>query len=171
MGYSMMNGDPNPLTPQQTLLKNQCPDDIFQRLFKSPSIDYAKYQISSHTVYTKDGYKLKVFRVRLTDDELSFLPEKSQKNSDRPVLLAHGLSNSSDGWFYAGNSIGFRLVSLGFDVWITNSRGNKYSHSHTDPEITHKKFYDYSFQEMAEWDIPAVFFVCFNQCGRSTAIF
>jgi hypothetical protein len=109
--YSLINQDPNPPTPQQTLLKNQCPDDVFKRLFKFNEIDYAKYQISSHTVYTKDGYKLKVFRVRLTADELSLLPEKNQKNSDRPVLLAHGLSNSSDGWFYAGNSIGFRLVS------------------------------------------------------------
>jgi len=40
-------------------------------------------------------------------------------------------------------------------VWLGNSRGNKYSHSHTNPSISNKDFFSFSFADMGRGDLPA----------------
>lgn len=53
------------------------------------------------------------------------------------------------------------LANSGFDVWIGNFRGNKYSRKHVtfDPDSVHssRNFWDFTFHEMGLQDIPAVF--------------
>lgn len=46
------------------------------------------------------------------------------------------------------------LANEGYDVWLGNSRGNKYSQKTTKP-MKDKEFYDFSFQQMALYDVPA----------------
>jgi predicted alpha/beta hydrolase len=56
-------------------------------------------------------------------------------------------------------SLAFRLIDKGFDVWINNSRGTTYSKEHQflDPVKQEKEYYDFSFHEIGIYDIPAVF--------------
>ena len=51
----------------------------------------------------------------------------------------------------------FFFADQGFDVWLNNNRGNRFSRQHVslDPSV-HDKFWDYSFQQMAEYDQPAL---------------
>lgn len=51
----------------------------------------------------------------------------------------------------------FFLADAGFDVWMNNSRGNRFSrqHRYLDPDL-HEEYWDYSFQEMAQYDQPAL---------------
>lgn len=51
----------------------------------------------------------------------------------------------------------FVLARAGYDVWLGNSRGSKYSRNHAslDPDAD-KEFWQYSWQEMAEHDLPAM---------------
>jgi lysosomal acid lipase/cholesteryl ester hydrolase len=51
----------------------------------------------------------------------------------------------------------FKLSADGFDVWLANSRGNKYSrdHTHYNPD-TDAEFWNFSFIEMAMFDLPAM---------------
>lgn len=49
------------------------------------------------------------------------------------------------------------MVEEGFDVWLINCRGNKYSRKHTslDPNFD-SEFWRFSFHEIGVYDIPAV---------------
>ncbi len=50
----------------------------------------------------------------------------------------------------------FILANLGYDVWLGNNRGNKYSKNHKNISIKEKKFWDFSFHEMGLYDLPAI---------------
>ena len=49
----------------------------------------------------------------------------------------------------------FQLVKNGSDVWLGNSRGNPYGLSHNTLKISDKEFWNFSFQEIGEYDIAA----------------
>ena len=44
----------------------------------------------------------------------------------------------------------------GYDVWLGNVRGNIYCLNHTTLTPKDRKFWDFSFQEMGEIDLPAM---------------
>jgi len=54
-------------------------------------------------------------------------------------------------------SVGFYVLDRGYDVWVGNNRGNKYCRSHTDSSISDKDFFDFSFDEMGLYDLPAFY--------------
>lgn len=51
----------------------------------------------------------------------------------------------------------FALAREGYDVWLGNSRGNKYSEKHLNPNISREKYWDFTFEEMGIYDLPASF--------------
>jgi len=72
------------------------------------------------------------------------------------VFLQHGLFSSSECWIVNGkDSVGFRLAQEGYDVWLGNNRGTKFSRKHKsiDPNVS-GKFFDYSFYELGQYDAP-----------------
>ena len=150
-----------PLQYKQKLLTadSGCKIDLFKKLFQNSYTPADKYQVTDFCVTTKDGYILRLFRVNLSDKYKQKLPESNKKNLNRIVQLQHGVADSSDGWFFnkEDHSTGFYLVQRGFDVWVGNNRGNKYSHKHTNKKISNKDFYDYTFVEMGKFDMPAMY--------------
>lgn len=132
-----------------------CLPSEFESLFEPYGPTYV---IEKHYINADDGYGLLLFRVQLNATMLAALPKDQQSNILQPVMLQHGLTDSSDGWFVNGKgSIGFHMVDQGYDVWVGNNRGNKYSKTIKNPEITAKEFYDYSFTELGTMDQPAFF--------------
>jgi hypothetical protein len=90
--------------------------------------------------------------------------------------MQHGLFDSCACWVLNGEkSIAFLLADLGYDCWMNNSRGNRYSRQHVfldpDNEDDKERFWDYSFEEMAKYDQPALFNYVLGKSGAKTATY
>lgn len=73
------------------------------------------------------------------------------------VFLQHGITDSADCWImhYPDVAPAFRLVDEGFDVWLGNQRGTKYSLDHTHLDNKGRQYWEFSYTEMGEYDAPA----------------
>ena len=56
------------------------------------------------------------------------------------------------------NSVPFAMAEAGYDVWLGNNRGNKYSRKHISvhPDDHHEAFFDFSFETLGMFDVPAM---------------
>lgn len=113
------------------------------------------YPMETHYVETKDGYVLGVFRIPGPHRDK---PERNSIECRRPLILQHGLLDSSATWVVnsRSKSLGFILADHGYDVWMSNSRGNAFSRNHTGFSPDSKIFWDFTFDDMATFDVPAV---------------
>ena len=65
-----------------------------------------------------------------------------------------------------------QAAEAGLDVWLANSRGNMYSHSHKEyfdkeNNSEHSKAYwDFSWAEIGRHDMPAVIHKVLNETGQ-----
>ena len=121
-------------------------------------INKAGYHFEEHKILTEDGYILTAWRIPCLINESNLDLYKTRP----PVILQHGLIDSSYTWLLLDKnfSLPFLLVNNGFDVWLTNTRGNAVSFEHINPkeyssEKLDSKYWNFSFHEMAIYDLPA----------------
>lgn len=99
----------------------------------------------------QDGYILTIFRIPPAKRAAAFPPA---------VILQHGLLDSSFTWVSNSprQSLGYLLADSGFDVWFGNNRGNKFGRSHRslNPDEARGGFWEFSWDEMALLDLPAI---------------
>jgi len=84
------------------------------------------------------------------------------------VFLQHGLEDIGATWFLnlANQSLGFLLADAGYDVYAGNSRGTDWT-SHQTLSTSSREFWDFSYDEMAEFDLPAQVELALNLSGES----
>lgn len=51
--------------------------------------------------------------------------------------------------------VAYLLYDQGYDVWMGNARGNTYSRNHVKYNENQQQFWDFSFHELAVFDLPA----------------
>lgn len=103
------------------------------------------FEVEDHIVQTKDNYLLTIHRI----------PPK--KKGSPVIYLHHGLLMCSDIWFlmnHRSQNLPFVLHDLGYDIWLGNNRGNKYSAKHLTLKPSQSQFWDFSIDEFAIYDIP-----------------
>ncbi|RYR54760.1 hypothetical protein Ahy_A06g030040 [Arachis hypogaea] len=72
------------------------------------------------------------------------------------VLLTYcSRMQAGDAWFLntPEQSLSFILADQGFVVWVGNVRGTRWSHGHRSYLVKNKKFWDWSWQELALYDM------------------
>ncbi|XP_065494583.1 lysosomal acid lipase/cholesteryl ester hydrolase-like isoform X2 [Caloenas nicobarica] len=129
-------------------------------------IRYHGYPSEEYQVTTKDGYILAVYRIPAG--------RNSQNTGKKPaILLQHGAFGDCIHWIsnLPNNSLGFILADAGFDVWLGNSRGNTWSSKHKTLKPCQKEFWQFSFDEIGKYDIPAELYFIMNKTGQKNVYY
>ncbi|CAH0547943.1 unnamed protein product [Brassicogethes aeneus] len=107
------------------------------------------YKAETHQVTTDDGYILTMHRIPSA--------KNSSKINKYPVFMVPGMTAVSDCFILLGNaSIAYTLVENGYDVWLTNPRGNKHSQKHVKYNaMEDKEYWNYTIHEMGHYDIAS----------------
>ncbi|XP_017026477.1 lipase 3-like [Drosophila kikkawai] len=147
------------------LIEDPAPISDFYQLFNNPeahlslakaptTIDFIEehgYPAERHYVTTEDGYIISLFRI-------PFSHNLQNQDEKRPIVfLQHGLFASSDIWPSLGPNDGlpFLLSDAGYDVWLGNTRGNRFSRNHTSLTTKNPNFWRFSWHEIGYYDIAA----------------
>lgn len=106
------------------------------------------YPIQTHTTVTEDGFHLTMFRLQKGPNFVSGKPV---------AFIQHGFTQSSEGWMINDfkNSLPVKLIEAGFDLWLGNNRGTKYSQVSDKWTMAEKQYWEFSFQQMGAYDAPA----------------
>ncbi|KAI3916764.1 hypothetical protein MKW98_026235 [Papaver atlanticum] len=111
------------------------------------------YACEEHTVTTQDGYILSMQRIPVG---------KSGETSGvrpPPVLLQHGVLMDGITWLLntPDQSLAYILADNGFDVWIANTRGTKFSRGHTSLSPDDSPYWDWTWDQLVQYELPAIF--------------
>ena len=81
----------------------------------------------------------------------------------------HGLLGSSDAFIIndEDKALAFVLANRCYDVWIGNNRGNNHGNKHIKYSTQDEEFWDFSFEDMAVYDLPAAFGYIFNRTQKA----
>ncbi|ORY17353.1 Alpha/Beta hydrolase protein [Clohesyomyces aquaticus] len=118
------------------------------------------YYAEEHIVQTGDGYLLGLHRLgwrRGEEDVRVNAGDKKGGVRKKVVYLHHGLMMNSEVWVCLTERercLPFELVERGYDVWLGNNRGNKYSKKSVHTAPTSTAFWDFSMDQFAFHDIP-----------------
>ena len=108
----------------------------------------------------------------------NFHINQSYARGRQPVIVLHGFLSSSIEFFINNfyqkdgrDNFGLALLATNrYDVWLPNLRGNGVSNAHISINNTETKFWEFSLDEMAEYDLPAVIDVIVNETGHQNNI-
>ncbi|KAJ1736290.1 cholesterol esterase [Coemansia biformis] len=144
-------------------------------------MEYWGYPHEDHLLETRDGFILGTHRItgrRGADagpDAASAGPDahpNTGAGGGKPVVLFwHGFMLSSEcfvchpDWI---NILPFRLAEAGYDVWLGNSRGNKYSYKHIKYVPSDQRFWNFSIDEIAGIDVPTTIDYILQETGAAS---
>eukprot|EP00768_Dysnectes_brevis_P005277 gnl/Dysnectes_brevis/377_a419_4777.p1 GENE.gnl/Dysnectes_brevis/377_a419_4777~~gnl/Dysnectes_brevis/377_a419_4777.p1 ORF type:complete len:439 (+),score=115.29 gnl/Dysnectes_brevis/377_a419_4777:55-1371(+) len=113
-------------------------------------VEMQGFQLLEFSIVTEDDYILTLWR-------LVEIGEPTFNLSSRPpLLLVHGILENGMTWIYNNRSTspGYQFHDEGFDVWIINCRGTTFSQHHQYLDYHEDEYWNYSFDEIAHFDIP-----------------
>lgn len=120
------------------------------------------YEVENHIVRTKDDYLLTIHRITRRQGP-------PVRRNGKVIYLHHGLLMNAEIFvtmLKKSQNIPFVLYELGYDVWLGNNRGNKYSHKHLTKKLDSIAFWDFSIDEFAMFDIPDTIDFILQESGK-----
>ncbi|XP_042500349.1 triacylglycerol lipase 2-like isoform X2 [Macadamia integrifolia] len=145
-----------------TLFSGAPPDPPIVGLCESSIIIHG-YQCQEFYVKTEDGYVLNMQRIPRGRSGSGLL-----NNMKQPVLLQHGVLVDGMTWVLntPEQALPFILADSGFDVWIANTRGTRFSRSHLTLDASQRAYWNWSWDELVEYDLPATIDFLYRQTGQ-----
>ncbi|POM65270.1 Triacylglycerol Lipase [Phytophthora palmivora] len=131
-------------------------------------IEARGYVVETHNVTTADGYILTMHRLPKSYDESQ--SGEIAADGKPAVLVQHGLLDSSFSWVcnFRNQSLAFVLADAGYDVWLGNNRGNTYSTGHIKYTTNDDIYWDFSWEDMGRFDLPAMLRYALKTSGQKT---
>ncbi|MCD9558959.1 hypothetical protein HAX54_016668 [Datura stramonium] len=125
------------------------------------SVTIHGYKCQEYEVITDDGYILSVQRI----------PEGrvgGGEQNRQPVLLQHGVLVDGVTWLMNSpeQSLAMILADSGFDVWIANTRGTRYSLRHLNLDPNNPDYWNWSWDDLVVHDLPTVVNLVYKQTGQ-----
>ncbi|XP_058456628.1 lipase 3-like [Malaya genurostris] len=119
------------------------------------------YPAEEHIIETDDGYLLGLHRCPGS-------PASPEAVGKPVVLLQHGMLSSSADYILMGpqTSLVYMLADAGYDVWMGNARGNRYSNRHRSRNNETQQFWDFSWHEVGSIDVPNMIDYILAQTGQ-----
>lgn len=152
-------------------------------------IESRGFKCEVHTVTTNDGFVITLHRI------INPLAKRLDIASS-PVLLAHGLFSQSTHWLVASddghlepivdkkdsrknssprkkvtNNLAFCLANAGYDVWLLNWRGSKYSMRHRRYSSKDARFWDFCLDDWITHDLPSSVNFILEKTGKANLAF
>ncbi|CAH0561346.1 unnamed protein product [Brassicogethes aeneus] len=113
------------------------------------------FRFESHDVTSKTGHILTLHRIPHAKEKIPL-----GNNQRRPVaLFQHGLLAASDSWLFRGEDadLPYILSNAGYDVWLSNMRGNIYSNKHVKYDSKRdEQYWNFGLEEVAKYDLPEI---------------
>ncbi len=130
------------------------------------------YNAEEHVVQTEDGYLLGIHRLAWRKGEGDKKVNSGEGSIQKKVVyMHHGLMMNSEVWVCLSEQercLPFVLVEKGYDVWLGNNRGNKYSKKSVRHSPTSTAFWDFSMDQFAFHDIPDSISYVLSTTGQSS---
>ncbi|KAL3276452.1 hypothetical protein HHI36_011833 [Cryptolaemus montrouzieri] len=118
------------------------------------------YSLETYYTVTEDGYILKTFRI---------LPKGETKGL---IFLEHSFVANAEIWVDKGDlSLGLYLLDKGYEVWLGNLRGSKYSNTHLNYTMSDFEYWDFSFHEQGYYDMKSQFDLVQRITNRNDIVF
>ncbi|PWZ27040.1 Triacylglycerol lipase 2 [Zea mays] len=130
------------------------------------------YPCEEHQVTTADGYILSLQRIPSGGrggHGGGAGAGASSSRAGQPVLLQHGvLVQDGMSWLLASpeESLPFILADRGFDVWIANNRGTRWSRRHVSLDPSSRLYWNWSWDDLVVNDLPAMVDFVVKQTGQ-----
>ncbi|XAR58270.1 Triacylglycerol lipase [Bertholletia excelsa] len=122
------------------------------------------YGCQEFDVTTEDGYILSLQRI----PEGRTGGTTAKLKTKQPVLLQHGVLVDGLTWLLnpPEQSLALILADSGFDVWIANTRGTRFSSRHLTLNPKKPEFWDWTWDDLVAYELPAVINFVFKQTGQ-----
>merc|ERR1712080_203787 len=161
-----------PILPLLLFLLATCPHLSQGREALREHYPHLQHDLDTDTMITLAGYRAETHKLMTSD---KYLPTLHRIKGTGPVVfMQDGLEGSSADWVLAGPDHGapaFRLAEQGYDVWLGNFRGNHYSREHATLDPSKNEFWQFSWDEMAKFDLPEMLQYVLETTGKQKLLY
>jgi len=147
---------------------NQVSDDAMREMKRVADIYARTMTWTPSELITTAGYPAELWYIR-TPQQYEIGVHRIPNPGHQPVLFVHGFVMNA-GCFVANfpeNDLAFMLYDAGFDVWLVNIRGTKYSYASFIYDPSEPEFWDFSFLEPGIDDVNAAIDFILSKTGYS----